>query len=166
MSSFLEIVFNKGFYILEQYLVSFLWSQSGVNKNPQVQLFRAVVFNEMKNENINYSANILSFPLFHFSNNFLQWPKPTQFPSTGLGVLSSSPAGLVWKNFTNSNVASDQCPDSALHWFLQRSGTRCENHMRSKQAQKPPVYHNQRIKSPFEGHICSKAVFRGQQHWC
>lgn len=36
---------------------------------------------------LNSSANILFFPLTHFSNNFLQWTKPTQFQSTSLSVL-------------------------------------------------------------------------------
>lgn len=41
-----------------------------------------------------------------------------------------------WENFTNYNVASDQCPASALDCFLQRLGTRCENDKQNKQPQK------------------------------
>lgn len=107
---------------------------------------------------------MLFFPLFHFSDNFLQCTKPTQFQSTGLSVLSWSTTGLIWKNFANSNEVSDQCPESALVWFLQRLGIRCENYMHNKQNQKNNVHHNQRIKSLFEHCISSKAVFRGQQH--
>lgn len=111
------------------------------------------------------NLQISCFPLC-FTFQTTSCSEPNQHSqSTSLGVLSSSTIGLIWKNFTNSDVASDQCFESALDWFLQRVGTRCENYMHNKQNQKNNAYHNQRIKVIIWRSCLLQGSFRSQQHW-